>query len=69
VIVNNTGKGALKVLDVKFTGINASEFRQTKTCYGIQSGANCTIEVVFAPTVGGSAAASLASADNGQPQE
>ena len=70
VTVNNTGKGVLTVSGVKFTGKNASDFSQTNNCTTIQPGANCTIKVVFTPTVGGNAAASLAITDDavGSPQ-
>jgi hypothetical protein len=70
VTVNNTGKGVLTVSGVKFTGTNTSEFGQTNNCTTIQPGANCTIKVVFTPTAGGNAAASLAITDNavGSPQ-
>jgi Abnormal spindle-like microcephaly-assoc'd, ASPM-SPD-2-Hydin len=68
-VTANTGKGVLTVEGVTFTGTNASEFGQSN-CTSIQPGANCSIEVVLTPTVGGNAAASLAIVDNavGSPQ-
>jgi hypothetical protein len=70
--VNNTGKGVLTVSGVNVTGANASEFGQTNNCTGtgIQPGTNCIIKVVFTPTAGGNAAASLGITDNaeGSPQ-
>jgi hypothetical protein len=70
VTVSNTGKGVLTVSGVKVTGTSASEFSQTNNCVSIQAGANCTIKVVFAPTAGGNASASLVITDNavGSPQ-
>ena len=70
VTVNNTGKGVLTVSSVKLTGASASEFSQTNNCTSIQPGANCIIKVVFTPSAGGNAAASLAITDNavGSPQ-
>jgi len=70
VTLNNTGKGALIVSGVKFTGTNANEFSQTNNCASVQPGGNCTIKVLFTPTAGGNAAASLMISDNvvGSPQ-
>jgi hypothetical protein len=70
VMLSNTGKGVLTVLGVEVTGTSASEFSQTNNCVRIQPGANCTIKVVFAPTAGGNATASLSVTDNavGSPQ-
>jgi hypothetical protein len=70
VTVNNTGKGVLTVSSVKLTGASAGEFSQTNNCTSIQPGANCIIKVVFTPSAGGNAAASLAITDNavGSPQ-
>ncbi len=70
VTVSNIGKGVLTVSGVKFSGTNASEFNQTNNCASVQPGAACTINVVFTPTAGGSATASLAINDNvvGSPQ-
>ncbi len=70
VTLSNTGKGVLAVASVKVAGLSASEFSQTNNCTSIQPGAICTITVVFTPTTGGSAAASLAITDNavGSPQ-
>jgi hypothetical protein len=70
VTVSNTGKGVLTVSGVKVTGTSASEFSQTNNCVSVQAGANCTIKVVFAPTAGGNASASLVITDNavGSPQ-
>jgi hypothetical protein len=70
VTVSNIGKGVLTVSGVKFSGANASEFSHTNNCTSVQPGAACTINVVFTPTAGGSATASLAINDNvvGSPQ-
>jgi len=70
VTVSNIGKGVLTLSSVKFSGTNASEFNQTNNCASVQPGATCTINVVFTPTAGGNAVASLAINDNvvGSPQ-
>jgi fibronectin type 3 domain-containing protein len=53
------------------TGTNASDFAQTNTCgSSLAAGTNCTIGVMFTPSVAAAEAASLSVADNasGSPQ-
>jgi hypothetical protein len=71
VTLSNTGNAALSITGLAFTGTNASDFAQTNTCgSSLAAGANCTIAVMFTPSVAGTEAASLSIADNasGSPQ-
>jgi len=69
--LSNTGNAALSITSVALTGTNASDFAQSNTCgSSLAAGANCTIVVMFTPSVAGTEAASLSIADNcsGSPQ-
>jgi hypothetical protein len=69
--LSNTGTAALTITSIGFTGVNASEFAQTNNCgSSLAVNASCTINVTFAPTAAGAAAASLTVTDNspGSPQ-
>ena len=70
--VTNTSTTAMAVSTYLFSGTNASEFSLSgKTCStSLAAGASCTLSIVFKPTVGGSASASLVATDNaaGSPQ-
>ena len=69
--LGNTGNAALSITSVALTGTNASDFAQSNTCgSSLAAGANCTIVVMFTPSVAGTEAASLSIADNcsGSPQ-
>jgi hypothetical protein len=69
--LSNTGNAALSITSLALTGANASDFAQTNTCgSSLAAGANCTIVVMFTPSVAGTEAASLSIADNssGSPQ-
>jgi hypothetical protein len=71
VTLSNTGSTALSITSLAFTGTNASDFAQANTCgSSLAAGANCTIAVMFTPSVIGTRAASLSVADNasGSPQ-
>ena len=71
VTLSNTGNAALSITSLALTGTNASDFAQTNTCgSSVAAGANCTIAVMFTPSVTGTEAASLSIADNssGSPQ-
>jgi len=71
VTLSNTGSAALSITSLALTGTNASDFAQTNTCgSSLAAGANCTIAVMFTPSVTGTRAASLSIADNssGSPQ-
>ena len=71
VTLSNTGNAALSITGLALTGTNASDFAQTNTCgSSVAAGANCTIAVMFTPSVTGTEAASLSIADNssGSPQ-
>ncbi|MGA2476217.1 MAG: choice-of-anchor D domain-containing protein [Terriglobia bacterium] len=63
--LSNTGNAALSITSLALTGSNASDFAQTNTCgSSVAAGANCTIAVMFTPSVTGTEAASLSIADN-----
>ena len=71
VTLSNTGSTALSITSLALTGTNASDFEQSNTCgSSLAAGANCTIAVMFTPSVAGTEAASLSIADNssGSPQ-
>jgi hypothetical protein len=71
VTLSNTGNAALSITSLALTGTNASDFAQTNTCgSSVAAGANCTIAVMFTPSVTGTEAASLSISDNssGSPQ-
>jgi len=71
VTLSNTGTAALSITSLAPTGTNASDFTQSNTCgSSLAAGANCTIAVMFTPSIAGTEAASLSIADNasGSPQ-
>jgi hypothetical protein len=71
VTLSNTGTAALSITSLALTGTNASDFAQTNTCgSSLAAGANCTIAVMFTPSLAGTEAASLSIADSasGSPQ-
>jgi hypothetical protein len=71
VTLSNTGNAALSITSVGLTGTNASDFDESNTCpSSLAAGANCTIVVMFTPSVAGIEAASLSIADSasGSPQ-
>jgi hypothetical protein len=71
VTLSNTGNAALSITSLALTGTNASDFEQSNTCgSSLAAGLNCTIAVMFTPSVVGTEAASLSIADNasGSPQ-
>src|SRR5208337_657185 len=65
VTLSNTGNAALSITSLALTGTNVSDFAQSDTCgSSLAAGANCTIAVMFTPSVTGTEAASLSIADN-----
>jgi hypothetical protein len=65
VTLSNTSSAALSITSLALTGTNASDFAQANTCgSSLAAGANCTIAVMFTPSVTGTEAASLSIADN-----
>jgi formiminotetrahydrofolate cyclodeaminase len=71
VTLSNTGNAALSITSLGFTGTNASDFDESNTCgSSLAAGANCTIAVMFTPSIVGTEAASLSIADSasGNPQ-
>jgi hypothetical protein len=71
VTLSNTGNATLSIGSLAVTGTNASDFAQANTCgSSLAAGANCTIAVMFTPSVTGTVAASLSISDNssGRPQ-
>jgi hypothetical protein len=72
VTLSNTGNATLSIGSLAFTGTNASDFAQADTCgSSLVASANCTIAVMFTPSVTGTESASLSIADNssGSPQK
>ncbi len=54
VTLSNTGNAALSITSLTLTGTNASDFEQTNTCgSSLAAGANCTIAVMFTPSIAG----------------
>jgi hypothetical protein len=71
VTLSNTGNAALSITSLALTGTNASDFDESDTCgSSLAAGANCTIAVMFTPSVTGTEAASVSISDNasGSPQ-
>jgi hypothetical protein len=71
VTLSNTGNASLSITSLALTGSNASDFAQTNTCgSSLAAGANCTIVVMFTPSLTGTRTASVSIADNasGSPQ-
>ncbi len=69
--LTNTGTTPMQIGGINFTGANANSFSQTNNCPAtLAGGANCTINVTFTPSVGGSLAANLSVSDTapGSPQ-
>lgn len=64
VTLTNTGAVALTVASVSFGGTDANEFQQTNNCTTVEPLTNCTINVVFAPTLAGGSNANLVITDN-----
>ena len=64
VTLTNSGKSALSITGITFTGTNASSFSQTNNCpASLAMGATCTITVTFKPVATGSLSASVSVAD------
>jgi hypothetical protein len=71
ITLTNTGNAPLNITSVAVFGTNAADFAQTNNCgISLAAGANCTINVTFTPSTGGSRTAALAITDNaaGSPQ-
>ncbi len=69
--LTNTGTTPMQVAGINFTGPNANSFSQTNNCPAtLLGGANCTINVTFTPSSGGSLTANLSVSDSapGSPQ-
>jgi hypothetical protein len=65
VTLSNTGNATLSITSLALAGTNAGDFAQTNTCgSSLAAGANCTIAVMFTPSVAGTEAASLSISDN-----
>jgi hypothetical protein len=63
--LSNTGNAALSITSLALAGSNASDFAQANTCgSSLAAGANCTIAVMFTPSVTGTRAASVGITDN-----
>jgi len=71
VMLVNTGNSGLTISGISLAGLDSSDFAETNNCGGsLAAGANCTVNVIFAPTAGGSRLASLAisGTEPGSPQ-
>lgn len=71
VTLTNTGGLPLTGITISITGSNSNLFSQNNDCPGsLASGANCSINATFTPTVAGSASAAISVSDNadGSPQ-
>jgi hypothetical protein len=61
----NTGNAALSISNISITGADPGDYSQTNTCgLSVATGGNCTISVVFSPTVAGTRTAAISVADN-----
>lgn len=71
ITVTNTGSATLNITKVQVTQPNATDFAETNNCTKVLAGANCTINVEFAPTVSGARSANISVTDNaaGSPQK
>jgi hypothetical protein len=71
VTLTNSGTGILTITSIALSGTNPADFGETTTCGAtVNAGANCTINVTFAPTTTGSRSATVSITDNasGSPQ-
>jgi hypothetical protein len=71
VTLTNSGNTTLSITSLAITGTNASDFAQTNTCGSLlAAGANCTIALMFTPSLAAAEAATLGITDNasGSPQ-
>jgi hypothetical protein len=71
VTLTNFAGTALTMAGISFTGADAGDFAETDNCGGsVAAGGNCTINVTFTPTGGGSRTATLSISDSaaGSPQ-
>ena len=67
ITISNTGQSTITILasGIAIVGSGAAEFSQTSNCIAmLASGATCQINVIFAPTKGGTYVASLSIHDN-----
>jgi len=71
VTLSNTGSAALAIGSIVISGTNAGDFPQANNCgASVSAGANCTINLTFAPSASGARSGTLTIADNasGSPQ-
>ena len=69
--LKNTGNAPLTIATIALTGANSTNFTQTNTCgESLESGASCSISIIFTPAGATSYTASLSVSDNasGSPQ-
>jgi hypothetical protein len=72
IAVQNPGTATLNISAVQITGANSASFRQTNNCAtALAAGANCSVFVVFDPTITGALSAAVAFTDSasGSPQK
>jgi hypothetical protein len=63
--VSNRGGATLTLNGISIAGANSGDFSETDDCPAIlDSGAHCTVHVIFTPTASGARSASLAVASN-----
>lgn len=69
VTVTNVGTAAVKITKISITGARVSSYSQTNNCpispSTLAAGANCTVNVVFTPTLKGTLGANLTFGDSG----
>jgi hypothetical protein len=71
ITITNMGSAYLAVSGIRLTGPNASDFNMSQNCGTVvPSGANCSINLTFTPSIVGTETATLSIADNqpGSPQ-
>jgi hypothetical protein len=65
VTLSNTGNEPLVISNLSINGTNGSDFAETDNCIGsLSAGANCSINVSFAPTATGTRTGTLMISDN-----
>jgi hypothetical protein len=65
VMLTNSVKATLNISGISVTGLDSSDFNQTNDCgTSLTSGASCTINVSFSPSLTGDRSASISVTDN-----
>jgi len=66
ITISNSGEGYVSIEDVDIEGEEKKNFSENDSCHGItlSEGETCTVELIFAPTVGGELTAILGISDD-----